>query len=67
MRKRYTGNGSRMGCYDRDFADQLKSLGITDEEILDRIYETIDESFIGMDLKKISCRLEARMHMVETP
>lgn len=67
LQKRWKGNGGSAQCRDMDFADQLESLGIIDEDILNRIYDTLDENYIGMDLKKIDRRLEARMRMVETP
>ena len=67
LRKHWTGNGGHVQCNDKEFADQLEALGIADEEILNRIYDVLDENYIGMDLKKINCRLEARMYMVETP
>ena len=51
--KHWTGDGGHVECNDKEFADQLEALGIADEEILNRVYDTLDENYIGMDLKKI--------------
>ena len=51
--KHWTGDGGHVECNDKEFADQLEAIGIADEEILNRIYDVLDENYIGMDLKKI--------------
>ena len=51
--KHWTGDGGDVVPNVKEFADELVALGTTDEEILNRIYDTLDENYIGMDLKKI--------------
>lgn len=41
-------------CEDPDFCEQLEADGVDDEEILDKVFDIIDNTLIGFDLLEIA-------------
>ena len=55
-RWKYAGLG-HYKCLDDDFSEQLENDGVANDEFLDRIYESFDESNLAIDLYEISLML----------
>ena len=53
-KKEHLGSASMTECEDPDFCEQLEADGVDDEEILDKVFDIIDNTWIGFDLLKIA-------------
>lgn len=53
-RKEHWGSASMTECEDLDFCEQLEANGVDDEEVLDKVFDIIDNTLIGFDLLEIA-------------
>lgn len=53
-KKEHWGSASMTECKDPDFCEQLEADGVDDEETLDKVFDVIDNTFIGADLLEIA-------------
>lgn len=51
--KRWKRIGSGAKCEDNEFWEQLKADGISDEDLLDMIYDEIDNTFFARDIDSL--------------
>ena len=57
-KKEHEGDFSGTSTHDKDFWEQMEVDGIHNKEILDAVYENIDNSFFGFDMFVIADELE---------
>ena len=57
-KKEHEGDFSGTSTQDKDFWEQMEVDGIHNKEILDAVYENIDNSFFGFDMFVIADELE---------
>lgn len=48
-KKEHFGESSHVSCEDKEFWEQMEAEGIKDEKLLDKVYETFDNSFFGFN------------------
>lgn len=53
-KKEHEGDPSHTSTDDKDFCDQMEAEGISNDELLDEIYNILDGSFLGFDLLGIA-------------
>lgn len=53
-KKEHEGDASSASTDDDDFCDQLEADGICDEDILDEVWDNIDNTFFGFNMMEIA-------------